>query len=119
MAIQLEDYQNVTNPERDGISYKFLFSRIQNNKKVQPDEKVALTQYKVVVNCSRTLSAVWNLKEENLLKVLYCFARDELSKKVDDGFSEREITIDLHTGNSSQDCPYDPAQIEFPNPDPY
>lgn len=118
MIIQLDGYKDVANPGQDGVSYLFRFFQLQDNQ-IEVPEKRSIDRFRVTVGCSRTLAAMWNLGEKNLQKVLYWYAREKLCKKIKEGFSGDQIIKDLHSGNSPRECPYDPALIKFPNPDPF
>lgn len=99
----------------DGITYAFDFKSIPKEKIGEPDEKLAIKVHHIVIRCSGTLIAIWNLADGDFIKVLYWYAH----KAITENPSEKEQIIELHSGNTPGECPYDPKVINFPNPNPF
>jgi hypothetical protein len=122
---QFEEYKNKLWPGQDDVRYQFLFSATPDSKVGQPDEHSCRTNHRVIVDCSDSLMRQWSLgahwgeSEQDLQKILYWYAREALRKSFEEGMSETEIVVNLRTHNSPKQCPYDPIQIIFPNPEPF
>lgn len=95
---------------RDGITYAFEFKCVSKEKIGAPDEQLATKLYHIIVRISGTLIALWNLENDDLIKILYWIAHEAIEKNP----YQIQQDIDLHTGNTPSTCQYDPKRIIFP-----
>jgi len=99
----------------DGLTYTFHFKCLPKEKVGEPDEGSATTIYHVVVRISGTLSALWQLGNVDLIKVLYMYSQQALKENP----YKNNQTMELHSGNTSSKCQYNPKDIKFPEPIPF
>ena len=97
----------------DGETYAFDFKCIPEDKIGAPDEQSFVKIYRIIVKITGTLNSMWGFNQNDLVKILYWYARDAISKEP---LNEKQ-TIMLHSSSVPNKCPFDPERIKFPNPD--
>jgi hypothetical protein len=102
----------------DLSTYAFDFNCLPKEKQDTPEAQSTTKQYKVVITIVRSLKSIWRNKcghgNDDLIKVIYWYAHEALNQNPH--MIQQEIN--LNTGNTTLDCPYDPKVIKFP-PDPW
>lgn len=96
------------------INYCFLPTKF-----VDTPEQESKTKFgRVLIGISYTLMSIWNLKEEDLTKVLFEYAKRYIIKKAGEKALGGDSNLDLTTNNTPKKCPYSPQRIKvgFNNP---
>lgn len=72
------------------------------------------SDHQASVQISRSLHDLWGYKPEELLKVLFKYAWKEIQNRLGTGGLAEDIRIELHTGNTPTQRPFDPAKMPEP-----
>ncbi|HZK70555.1 MAG TPA: hypothetical protein VFD03_03415 [Clostridia bacterium] len=100
---------------RDGIDYDFTFSIVDYDIIGKPEEKNKTISHIIRVGISGTLNACWGLSEDNLIKVLFEFAKRNLQNKLKEGtLGEHEELVFTTANIDSSKPPFDPDRIDYP-----
>ncbi|MGD0217913.1 MAG: hypothetical protein ABSC45_10445 [Desulfobaccales bacterium] len=99
----------------DGETYAFDFKCLPEDKIGAPDKQSFVKVYRIIVKITGTLNSIWGFNHNDLVKVLYWYAKDVILK---DPLNERQ-TIMLHSRSVPNKCPFNPEMIKFPNPVPF
>ena len=110
--------KDVTNPGYDGKMLGFPLSFASDEFVGAAEEKTETKELRIDVPIDGTTVAVWKLSEEELLRVLFEFARrflkDALAKNSSfAGYVVQAPLVSVH--KTPGPCPFDPARIPSPN----
>ena len=111
--------KNVTNPGQDGFQWEFPFTLVNAAFVGMPEGISKTEEHRVIVPICRTRLAGWQLKGDDLVRVLFeygkrhvvdCVKADELPT------SEFTIRYDEITNESHPEtpCPFTPSRIPWP-----
>ena len=110
--------RDVTNPGYDGKMLAFPLSYVSGEFAGAPEEKKETKEIRIDVPIDGTTLAVWKLSEEELVRVLFEFARrflkDALAKNT--SFAAHVVQAPLVSVHKTPgSCPFDPVRV--PSPD--
>jgi hypothetical protein len=109
-------------PSKNKDVYEILFCfKVGDSHLEAADEELNTTNHAIKVGVNGTLAAIWKkqsgISEHGLLKVLFEFARRDITQKIMDGILSATEEILLTTDNTTGKCPFAPSHI--PDPDNY
>ncbi len=99
---------------RDAVEYMFPFRVIATQLIASPEEKSQASNHKIRMGVSGTLYSCWQLKDSDLIKVLFEYGKRHIIQKLKDGALSEKEELMLHTGNADTPCPFDPTRIPEP-----
>ena len=97
----------------DRREYCFNYSIIGTDLVGQPDEATLTRMGRIVIGISRSLETTWRLDSEDLVKVLFEYAKRHIQGKVLDSTLSEYEEIQLSSYNVPSECPFDPSRIEY------
>lgn len=120
IVLTFKDYYDTSIPSKHAFSYRFLFSYVDESKIGLPEEDYETKETYIDVEISETKRAIWNLNDDQLLKVLFEYGKRELIQKFKDGTFLKENDLHIYT-NTHPDriCPFDPHKIKMQKGDKY
>ena len=110
--------QDVTNPGYDGRMIAFPVSYVSAEFVGAPEEKSKTLKDRIVVSIDGSTLAVWKLPENDLVRILFEYARRFLKNGLEKNstFSSRTVRGPLVSiSKEPGPCPFDPSRI--PDPD--
>lgn len=98
----------------DFDTYIFRYTIIESDHLGKPDEETFIQEQYVKVKISRNTQIGWNLikPDPNLDKVMFQYALDLVSRKVQDGTLKTEEEVVLFH-DAPKKCPYEPGKIQL------
>ena len=106
--------EDVTPAGLDGREVSFPFSYVSTDLIGAPEVKTNTAQHRVIISISGSAAAVWNLSEEDLLRVLFEHARRWLKGSLTKYYHFSSYTIRapmITTASHPGKCELDPARI--------
>jgi len=110
--------EEITNPGMDGRTFGFHASYVPMEYLGTPDELGKTLEHRLAVSIAGTTVAIWKLSENDLVKVLFEFARRFLKDALQRGEPFAEFTVKapmISTGTHPGKCPFDPSRIPLPD----
>ena len=112
--------RDVTNPGQDGFQWEFPFTLVNTAFIGMPEEISKTEEHRVIVPISRNRLAGWQLKGDDLVRVLFEYGKRHVVDCVKaDELPTSEITIryDEITPESHPEmpCPFTPSAIPWPD----
>lgn len=98
---------------RDGVDYQFVYSYVPTALIGQPEEEFNTKSSTILVGISGTLAASWNIKGDNLRKILFEVAKRHIKEKAEEKTLDGKSEIQLTTYNAPNRCPFNPDRINI------
>lgn len=108
---------DITNPGMDGRTFGFHATYVPMEYLGTPDEQGKTVEHRIAVSIAGTTVAIWKLSENDLVKVLFEFARRFVKDALQRGETFAEFTVRapmISTGTHPGKCPFDPSRIPPP-----
>ena len=106
--------EDVTPGGLDGKKVSFPFSFIAREFVGTPEEKKHTTERRIIIPIAGSSTAIWKLSEEDLVRVLFEYARRFLRESLLKNRRFTEYTIEapmIFTASHPGKCEFDPAKI--------
>ena len=104
--------QNIAPPLLDAHKLAFPYTVTHEGAEFEYPQ---VTNHRIIVEATRSLTTPWRCSNDELTKVLFAFALKRLPELVGTGPLPAEDYVRLHTGNTEHTRPFDPAKV--PDPD--
>ena len=104
--------RNITG--RDMTELFFPFRLVDDALIGSPEEMNRSSNHLIKVGVSGSLSACWDLTDDQLLRVMFEYGKRHVIQKVKDGTLGDEEELELNTYNAECPCPFDPSRLENP-----
>ena len=98
---------------KDATEYIFPYNFVNKKLLGMPEEVSETKYYKIKVSITRTLQSMWQLSEDDLLKVLYEYIKRYLSEKIKLDSIRNNEEYSLSTDSHPKKSPYDPTRIQY------
>lgn len=93
MTITFGGYENVTNPEMDGVALSFPFTVVDSDSIGFPEEHALTRSHRLIVSIADTRRRSWGLSDQDLPLVLFEFGQRFVKEHVSHGTLSRDNTI--------------------------
>ena len=102
-----------------GKSFLFKYSILDTAFVGSSEEASHIDIHDITVKISYSQEGVWNLKQSELEKVLFEYAKRHIASKVEEDVLTQHEEILLYTYTTPVKCPYDPDRIIMSFDKPY
>jgi len=100
---------------RPAIDIIFPYNVVNSNLIGAPEEKSSTQKFNLKVGISDSLVACWNLRSDDLIKVLFEYGKRYVVQQLKDKTLTSEQELWLTTNNYPTVCPFDPSRISAPS----
>ncbi|MCL4704011.1 hypothetical protein KJ068_02555 [bacterium] len=98
----------------DAVEYMFPFRVVATSLIGTPEERNQTSHHKIRMGVSGTLYSCWQLRNSDLIKVLFEYGKRHVIQKLKDGALSGKEELMLHTENADTPCPFEPSRISEP-----
>ena len=107
------DHADFLPTTRAGVDYQLHYSFKLISLPAQTEEPADATHGIIKVGISDVLCHTWQIKGDDLRKVLYEYARQHVIKLAEDGRLGGTSVIELRSDTSPQICPFEPSHVQM------
>lgn len=108
--------ENITNRGFDGTVLRFTVVILDKSHLGTPREISEAKPVRIRVEISDSRSSSWNLQGEDLEKVLFQFAKEELARVLSVGnVPSTDLAVIINTSTNTGACPFEVEKIQEPN----
>jgi hypothetical protein len=100
-------------PRGGAIEVRYSFSVLDTALAGTPYGQTEAIPYTIYVKLASSVQAMWGLKQPQMEKVMYEYARRYLCKMVSNGREDFSEILDLYTSTMPLKCPFDPGNISM------
>lgn len=114
IVLTFENFYDTSIPSKHAISYRFIFSYVDESTIGLPEEDFETKETSINVEISETKQANWNLYNDQLVKVLFEYGKRELIQKFKDRTFLKQNELHIYTNtHPGSICPFDPNKIKM------
>lgn len=107
------DYDSLLPTTRAAVDYQIHYSYDPISLACQAEEPADTLHGIMKVGITDVLCHTWQIKGEDLKKVLYEHARQHVIKLAEEGRLRDTSTIELRSDTAPKKCPFDPSRIQM------
>lgn len=107
------DYDGFLPTTRAGVDYQLHYSYRPTSRVGQAEEPAETLDGIVKVGISDVLCLAWQIKGDDLKKVLYQYARQHIIKLALEGRLGGDSTFELKSDTAPKQCPFDSSRIQM------
>lgn len=116
IVVRFSKPENITNPGFDGTVLRFTVVILDKSHLGTPREISEAKTVRIRVEISDSRSSTWNLRGKDLEKVLFQFAKEELSRVLSVGtVPSADLAVIINASTNTGACPFEVEKIQEPN----